>query len=296
MKTGSRVQALMQVSLRALSSLLLGFSLLSPTLTSAADLYDATAIPHISKKARDSYYQLFLNSAPHRAFAIAPGGAWAWVADKVSQEAATQEALQSCTQQTEQTCVVYTLDGEVTFDREQWKQLWGPYLSPELAAKAKLGITRGSRFPDLAFSTADGERTSVSDLKGKVVMLHFWGSWCPPCLRELPSLELFQRILSDRVGDKVALVLLQAREPIADSRAWLKQQGIEGLPLFDSGATSSDDAHFTTKSGIEIPDRKIAKVFPSTYVLDRNGVILFSHIGAIMDWTEYLPFFEESVQ
>lgn len=283
-------------SLRVPSFLLALLFLLPPAIAGAADLYDAKAIPHVSDKARDSYYQLFLNAGQHRAFAIAPGGAWAWVANKTSQQEAMQGALDSCSQQTQQICVIYARDDEVSFSRDEWRGLWGPYLTTQQAASAELGLSRGKRFPDLAFKTAEGRPIALSDLRGKLVMLHFWGSWCPPCLRELPSLDLFQRILRDRLGDEVAVVLLQVREPISNSHAWLQQQGLDGLPLFDSGATNSDDTQLVTRSGMKLPDRAIAKVFPSTYVLDSNGLVLFKHTGAILDWTEYLPFFEHAVK
>ena len=281
---------------RRVPSFLLSLLFLLPLpIAGAADLYDATAIPHVSSKARDSYYQLFLNASQHRAFAIAPGGAWAWVAGKETRQEASEQALQACSRQTEQRCVIYALDNTVSFSRSDWGELWGPYLKAQQAAKADLGLSRGQRFPDLAFKTLDGKAKSLRDLQGKVVMLHFWGSWCPPCLRELPGLEMFHRILRDRLGDGVAMVLLQMREPIEDARAWLQQQGIDGLPLYDSGAKGGDDSQLVTRDGMKVPDRTVAKVFPSTYVLDANGLVLFKHTGPIMDWTEYLPMFEHAV-
>jgi thiol-disulfide isomerase/thioredoxin len=267
-----------------------------PAITIAADLYDAAAIPHVGTKARDSYYQLFLNAEGHRAFAIAPGGAWAWTSERDSAEEAEQSALVECGKRTRQRCMLYAVDDRVTFSRRQWSGLWGPYASAEQAAGAKVGTVVGQRFPNLVFTNPQGETHTVARLRGKLALLHFWGSWCPPCARELPSLYGFYRILRERLPGDVDVVLLQMREPIEQARNWLTQQGIENLPLFDSGSRGAQDHSLTTTGNTQIPDRDIARVFPSSYVLDRNGVVIFSHRGPIADWSEYLAFFEDAAR
>ncbi len=266
----------------------------APAVMSADDLYDAAAIPHVGNAARDSYYQLFLNAPGHRAFVIAPGGAWAWTSGQKSAAAAERAALVECAKRTRQRCVPYAVDDQVTFSRQQWPRLWGPYASAGQAAKAREGTAPGERFPDLAFTDAKGRRLSVAGLRGKIVLLHFWGSWCPPCARELPTLHGFFRILRERLPSDVAVVLLQMREPVEQARDWLIQQGLESLPLYDSGSRGAQDHRLTTAVHTHIPDRDIARVFPSSYVIDRNGVVIFAHRGPITDWTEYLAFFEDA--
>lgn len=270
--------------------------LATPTMTIAADLYDVGAIPHVGAQARDSYYQLFLSAEGHRAFAIAPGGAWAWTSGQHSAAEAEQSALAECGKRTRQRCVPYAVDDRVTFSRQQWTQLWGPYASAEKAANASLGTAVGQRFPNLVFTNHEGEALSVARLRGKVALLHFWGSWCPPCARELPSLYNFYRILLERLPTDVAVVLLQMREPVEQARNWLAQQGVEALPLFDSGSRGAQDHYLTTFGNTRIPDRDVARVFPSSYVIDRNGLVIFSHLGPITDWTEYLAFFEDAAR
>ncbi len=260
----------------------------------AAGIADADAIPHVGKRARATYQQVFLSADRHRAFAIAPGGAWAWSSGEASAEEARQVAVKACQQHTSQRCVPYAVDDALVFSREQWGRLWGPYQTAEQAATAVTGTQVGERFPDIAFTGPDGERQSIAGLRGKVVMVHFWGSWCPPCLRELPTLDTLHRILQDKTGEDVALVLLQLREPISSSREWAQRQGFAGLPLADSGASGEDDSFLETAAGEQIPDRTLARVFPSSYVLDRNGIVLFAHTGPVHDWTEYLPFFQDA--
>ena len=256
----------------------------------AAGVADPDAIPHVGERARATYQQVFLAADRHRAFAIAPGGAWAWSAGKASVEEARQAAVEACQQHTSQRCVPYAVDDALVFSREQWGKLWGPYKTAEQVAEAAIGTQLGERFPDIAFTGADGKRLSIAGLRGKVVLVHFWGSWCPPCLRELPTLDTLHRILLDKAGEEVVLVLLQLREPVSSAREWAQQQGFVGLPLADSGASGEENDFLVTAGGEQIPDRVLARVFPSSYVLDRNGIVLFAHAGPVSDWTEYLPF------
>jgi len=274
--------------------LLPGLFFLSVNNVTAAGIDDADAIPHVGERARATYQQVFLPADKHRAFAIAPGGGWAWSSGKATADEAGKAAVEECQKHTAQRCMAYAVDDTLVFSREQWGKLWGPYKTAEQAAAAGSGTQVGERFPDIAFTSADGQDQSIAGLRGKVVLVHFWGSWCPPCLRELPTLDTLHRILRDKTGDDVALVLLQLREPISSARDWARQQGFAGLPLADSGASGEDDAFLVTTAGEQIPDRVLARLFPSSYVLDRYGIVLFSHTGPVQDWTEYLPFFEDA--
>lgn len=92
------------------------------------------------------------------------------------------------------------------------------------------------------------------------------------------------------MGDQVEFVVLQLREPISQAKKWAKTNGLEALPLSDSGVKSSDDKLLTVKGGEKIPDRQLARVFPASYVIDKHGVVVFSHMGSIDDWSEYVGF------
>lgn len=252
----------------------------------SAKLGDATAIPHIDDQGRQGYAE-YLDSPHHRAFAIAPGGAWSWRSGLKSAALAQRAALDACTEFSELPCLLYALDDQVVFDRQAWVGLWGPYLSEAAAAKANPGSKRGQRFPDLVFTDDKGRQRKLSDLRGKVVVLHFWGAWCPPCRHELPDLARLHQSLIGR--QDVAFVFLQAREPIATSRSWLAKQQIS-VPAYDSGSSDSYDDVLKTADGKEISDREVAPIFPSTYVLDRNGIVVFRRFGPAVRWSEYQPF------
>jgi thiol-disulfide isomerase/thioredoxin len=255
----------------------------------AAPLNDADAVPHLDARGKEGYRQ-FLGAPLSRAFAVAPGGAWGWSSDLASEQLAEQEALANCQANTQQRCQVYARDHAVVLDRPAWVRSLGPYKTAAEAGRAPAGTGRGERFPDLVFSDAAGKRMKLSDLRGKVVVLHFWGSWCPPCQREMPDLARLVR--STRQAKDIRFVFLQVRERYAHGRKWADRVA-KGLPLYDSGMTDGGDGGFTLADGSRIPDRAIAMAFPTTYVIDKHGIAVFSHVGPVTGWDQYLPFLRD---
>ena len=269
--------------------------LVCPGLANAASVTDASAIPHVNEKAREGYIS-FVYANPHKAYAIAPGGAWSWRSDAASAVEAEKLALESCQESTRQKCVLYALDDKLVFDADKWPTLWGPYANSEDAAKATVGARVGERSYDITYKDTSGKSLSISDLKGKVVFVHFWGSWCSPCMREFPELRHFHQRLEEKMPGQVALVLLQVRDSYIDARRWAEDNDFGDLPIADSGVTCAEQTTLTLADGTDIEDRLIARVFPSSYVLDKNGMVVFVHQGPAEDWGNYLPFFEHTAQ
>jgi thiol-disulfide isomerase/thioredoxin len=246
--------------------------------------------PHLDDRGRAAYLD-YLGATGHRAFVIAPGGTWAWKGDEGTAHRALESALDECRQASSQRCVPFSVDGRVVFDTSVWKTLWGPYLVRDAALRASTGFRRGQRFYDLGLRSPENRPMKLSDLRGSVVILHFWGSWCQACRHEMPELQQLERQLGRKAG--VRLVMVQAREPIAQSRRWVRAQKLN-LALYDSGAADNRDEHFTLADGKSIHDREIAFAFPTTYVLDRHGIVVFSHSGPISGWSGYLPFLRDA--
>jgi len=246
---------------------------------------DSSAIPHLDQKGRQGFEE-FQTASPHRAFAIATGGAWAWVSGHASGEEASAQAVADCAQYTTQKCLPYAIDEKIVLDVETWAASWGPYLRQSEAATAPEGVMTGNRFPDLVLTTPEGRPIKVSDLKGRVVFLHFWGSWCPPCQAEFPELQKLYDAFAG--SSEIAFVLVQTREDIAKSRRWARKKAIS-MPLYDSGTKGRKDTAFQLANGGDIEDRRLAPVFPSTYVLDANGIVIFNHTGPASGWPQYEP-------
>jgi cytochrome c biogenesis protein CcmG/thiol:disulfide interchange protein DsbE len=124
----------------------------------------------------------------------------------------------------------------------------------------------------------DGRQLSLEELRGQVVFLNFWASWCPPCRAEARTLEAAWQKYQDR--DVVFLgVNIQDRQEAA--RGFLQEFGI----TYPNGR---DDAG------------KIAIAYgvwglPETFILDRDGRITYKHIGAL-GWTIITTKLDEALQ
>jgi len=131
--------------------------------------------------------------------------------------------------------------------------------------------TRPPRFGTAApdFTVRDSDRTvTLSQLKGQVVVLNFWATWCPPCIEEMPSLVRMQQRMQSK-GVTVLAVSVDVDEN--NYRRFLKDHGVNLLTVRDPDQ-KSNGLYGTFK-------------FPETYIIDRNGVMRRKFIGAV-DWTE----------
>jgi len=256
----------------------------------AAATTDVDAVPHLDARGKAGYQQ-FLASPVPRAFAIAPGGAWGLSTEAGTTDLAEQEALANCQVNSRQRCQIYARDHAVVLVAADWVRSWGPYKNAAEAAKASNGILPGERFPNLLFKDAKGRPIKLSDLRGKVVLLHFWGSWCPPCQREMP--DLARLVKTAKPAQDTRFIFLQVREDFATARAWAKKNA-SVLPLYDSDTTRGDKNTFKLADGGQIADRAIAKAFPTTYVIDKHGIVIFSHTGPATDWQQYIAFLRDA--
>jgi cytochrome c biogenesis protein CcmG, thiol:disulfide interchange protein DsbE len=125
----------------------------------------------------------------------------------------------------------------------------------------------GERAPD--FQVQDSGRTvALHDLKGKVVVLNFWATWCPPCVDEMPSLVQMQSRLQDR-GVTVLAVSVDVDENAY--RKFLRDHGIDLLAVRDPNQ-KSNALYGSFK-------------FPETYIIDREGKVRRKFIGPV-NWTQ----------
>ncbi len=125
----------------------------------------------------------------------------------------------------------------------------------------------GAAAPD--FTVHDSERTvTLSQLKGQVVVLNFWATWCPPCIEEMPSLVQMQQRMKAK-GVTVLAVSVDVDEN--QYQRFLREHNVNLLSVRDADQ-KSNELYGTFK-------------FPETYVIDRNGVVRRKFIGAV-DWTE----------
>jgi cytochrome c biogenesis protein CcmG, thiol:disulfide interchange protein DsbE len=124
----------------------------------------------------------------------------------------------------------------------------------------------GKHAPD--FRVSDEDRTiALSDLRGKVVLLNFWASWCPPCIEETPSLNAMQ----DQMRGRITVLAVSTDADRDAYLRFLREQKTNFLTVRDA-AQNSNKLYATTG-------------FPETYVIDRNGIVRRKFIGPV-DWTK----------
>ena len=120
------------------------------------------------------------------------------------------------------------------------------------APLAMLMPTLAQPAPDFTYFDASGGRRSLSDLRGKVVLLNFWATWCVPCRREMPLLSKMQRDYGDR-GLVVLYVSLED-QPVIDE--FLRTQRLDGVHGRLDAAPGFYEA---------------GKFYPLSYLIDRDG-------------------------
>jgi cytochrome c biogenesis protein CcmG, thiol:disulfide interchange protein DsbE len=124
--------------------------------------------------------------------------------------------------------------------------------------------------------TLAGKSEHFADLKGKVVVLNFWATWCPPCVEETPALNRLQKYIDSRGG----MVLgVSVDEDGAAYEKFLKDQSVV-FPTYRD-ATKKSAADYGTS------------LYPETYIIDRHGKIARKFVGEQQwDSAEMLRYFD----
>jgi peroxiredoxin len=129
------------------------------------------------------------------------------------------------------------------------------------AAMARLeSEDRERRRADFKLKDLKGRSWSLKDVHGKVVMLNFWATWCPPCRKEMPDLEA----LSQHFQSQGLVILGVSDDEPKKVRAFIQQQGISYPVLLDPSSKTNKSFHI---EGI-----------PKTFVYDREGKIVAQSI------------------
>jgi peroxiredoxin len=142
-------------------------------------------------------------------------------------------------------------------------RLFGALAAATMAAGALADdIAPGVVAPAFQLGSSSGSALKLADLKGQVVLLNFWASWCGPCRQEMPLLDQMYRKYK---AAGVTLVGINVEPNSSDALNWLKSTPVTFPILFDT-------------------DSKVSKLYevagmPSTVIVDRKGTIRFVHRG-----------------
>lgn len=130
----------------------------------------------------------------------------------------------------------------------------------------------GTAAPDFSARTLDGTPVSLDGLRGQVVLLNVWATWCPPCREEMPSMERLYRELGPE-GLRIVAVSIDAaqgetdptRRPGGDVGAFAREMGLT-FDIWHDPAGLVQRTYRTT--GV-----------PESFLIDRNGTIIKKQIG-----------------
>jgi cytochrome c biogenesis protein CcmG, thiol:disulfide interchange protein DsbE len=121
----------------------------------------------------------------------------------------------------------------------------------------------GSSVPNFNFLDINKNKSSLSDMKGSVVFLNFWATWCGSCIEELPSVERLSRAFSGNPQFKVITILY--KDDAQRAFGFMKENGLT-FPVYLNS------------------DESAAKIFaitgvPETYIIDKKGILRDKVIG-----------------
>lgn len=133
----------------------------------------------------------------------------------------------------------------------------------------KLGIERPEKrilAPDFTLEDLSGRRVSLKGLRGKVVFLNFWATWCIPCREEMPTMEKLHREFKEQGLEVIAVNVKEGRKEV---RRFFDELGLTFMALLD-------------KDG-EVSQEYGAWGIPTSYFINRRGVI----VGKVMGYRKW---------
>jgi len=111
----------------------------------------------------------------------------------------------------------------------------------------------------------NGEKIYLSDYEGSVVIINFWATWCVPCRLEMP---LFQSRFAEDPRELMVLAV-NSQDSLEDMKAFIKELNL----LFQVLKDSENDVH----------RRYLVRGFPTTFIVDPDGILRDQHIGIITE-------------
>ncbi len=133
----------------------------------------------------------------------------------------------------------------------------------------------GRPAPAFEAVTLDGRPLALAGLKGKVLLIDFWASWCEPCREEFPEFEAMYKELRDRGVEIIAISVDRKRE---NAEAFVAKYPASFPVIHDPNRA--------------IADRYKPRAMPTAYVVDQAGVVRFVHLGY---QREYLAKYREEI-
>ncbi len=140
--------------------------------------------------------------------------------------------------------------------------LWG-------CAREEKPALEGNPAPEFTLKNLAGQDVKLADLRGKVVLVNFWATWCPPCREEIPSMERLNKAMAGKPFQMLAISIDEGGKGAVEGL--FSKAGVTLPALLDPGQKTGKRYGIT---GV-----------PETFIVDKKGVILKKVVGPI-DWSD----------
>jgi len=134
-----------------------------------------------------------------------------------------------------------------------------------------VGVEIGNRAPDLVFRSPEGEKVSLSSLRGKLVLIDFWASWCSPCRRDNPQLVKIYKKYREKSFVNAEGFSIYGVSLDKDRETWIRAIKQDNLPVenqvSDLKGTASEPAAIYGIMAI-----------PANFLIDGNGIIIAKNL------------------
>ncbi|TSD62295.1 TlpA family protein disulfide reductase [Inquilinus sp. KBS0705] len=131
------------------------------------------------------------------------------------------------------------------------------------AANSTTANNQVMQAPELLFTLPNGKTLNTGEQKGKVIILNFWATWCPPCIAEMPSIN--QLYLQFKNNPNVLIIPVDVDGDFGKSVTFMQKNGY-ALPVYNMAS--------------DIPDGFIGQSIPTTVIINKNGQVVLKHEGA----------------
>lgn len=123
----------------------------------------------------------------------------------------------------------------------------------------------GMKAPDIELASLKGDTVRLSDLSGGPVLVNFWATWCAPCIAEMPTIQKYY----EESGKAFKVLAVNADEPQSEVQRFVEELGLTFDVLLDPGG--------------ETQELYQLRGYPSTFILDDQGIIRALHVGILSE-------------
>lgn len=131
-------------------------------------------------------------------------------------------------------------------------------------AKEKKQAVEGGQAPDFSLNDLDGVEVRLSNLRGKIVLLEFWATWCPPCRESIPAMNELYKKYNDKGLVLLGISVDKGQNIVEDIRAFIREYAIQYPIVIDSKNVNLLYGVYS---------------IPTLILIDKAGKIVLKNIG-----------------